>query len=94
MHCSKAASWLPMLSSIIDVTRPAVVLCQHGRARSAAGAEKLRAAGVADVKVRDLVGPPPPGLMLAQVLEGGLEGYASVDALVPTYPKYVPNFKF
>jgi rhodanese-related sulfurtransferase len=46
---SKAAEW--RLASL-DATRPAVVLCQHGRARSVAGAAKLRAAGVADVKAR------------------------------------------
>jgi rhodanese-related sulfurtransferase len=49
---SKAAGWVPLLSSIIDTKRSAVVLCQHGRSRSVAGAEKLRSAGVADVKVR------------------------------------------
>ena len=34
------------------LTAPPQVLCQHGRARSVAGAAKLRAAGVADVKAR------------------------------------------
>lgn len=34
------------------LTAPLQVLCQHGRARSVAGAAKLRAAGVADVKAR------------------------------------------
>jgi rhodanese-related sulfurtransferase len=81
------------------LTAPLQVLCQHGRARSVAGAAKLRAAGVADVKAR---AAPPSCCRLSrvltpvalQVLEGGIEAYSAVDPSVPKYPKYTPNFKF
>ena len=74
------------------------MLCQHGRARSVAGAAKLRAAGVADVKASDRFSAGVPRadtkLARAQILEGGIEAYSAVDASVPRYPKYTPTFKF
>lgn len=50
----------------MDLKRPAVVICQHGRARSNAAAAKLQAACVAEVSI----------------LEGGIEAYAAVDSTV------------
>ena len=63
-----------------------------------AGAAKLRAAGVADVKARPAARLDAASCRAdtcpAQILEGGIEAYSAVDASVPTYPKYTPNFKF
>ena len=75
------------------------VICQHGRARSVAGAAKLRGAGVADVKARHAClardfSSAADTWRAAQILEGGIEAYSGVDPSVPKYAKYTPNFKF
>jgi rhodanese-related sulfurtransferase len=86
------------------------VMCQHGRARSLAGAALLKSAGFTDVKARERVKrrhrarhrPRPHVCALsvrlrrccAQILEGGTEAYSQVDPSVPVYPKYTPTFKF
>jgi Flp pilus assembly protein TadG len=62
-----------------------------------AGAAKLRAAGIADVKARaasacDIT--RRSDAPQAQILEGGIEAYSAVDPSVPIYSKYTPTFKF